>query len=118
MPKQAKKKILYVVTKSSWGGAQRYVYDLATHFSGECDVVVAHGQNEFEGENIFVNKLQTKGIRTIELHSLRRDINLLREVKTFFVLTRLLWIEKPDIVHLNSSKIGLLVLLLCVRVLM
>ncbi len=23
-------KILYVITKANWGGAQRYVYDLAT----------------------------------------------------------------------------------------
>jgi hypothetical protein len=27
----AKKSILYIITKSVWGGAAKYVYDLATH---------------------------------------------------------------------------------------
>jgi hypothetical protein len=28
-----KKKIIYFITKSSWGGAQKYVFDLATNIS-------------------------------------------------------------------------------------
>ncbi len=35
-----RKKILYVITKSNWGGAQRYVYDLATAYAPDYDVVV------------------------------------------------------------------------------
>src|SRR3989344_5655297 len=40
-----KKKILFVITKSNWGGAQRYVYDLATSLpKEEFEVVVTFGQ--------------------------------------------------------------------------
>jgi len=36
-----KKKILYCITKANWGGAQKYVYDLATSvnpdlYEGKC----------------------------------------------------------------------------------
>ena len=31
----ARKKILFIITKSNWGGAQRYVYDLATSLPKE-----------------------------------------------------------------------------------
>jgi hypothetical protein len=38
-------KLLLAITKSNWGGAQRYVYDIATHFNHEkhFDVVVLTG---------------------------------------------------------------------------
>jgi len=44
-------KILYLITKSNWGGAQTYVYDLATSLgdrvtkSSEFEMVVAVGGN-------------------------------------------------------------------------
>lgn len=110
MQKQEKqkeqRKILYIITKSSWGGAQRYVYDLAEHFNEKNGVSVAFGKNEFGGDNIFENKLQEKNIRSIELKEIERDIKILGDIKGFFALIKLLRKEKPDIVHLNSSKIG------------
>ena len=33
--KEPVRKIFYVITKSNWGGAQKYVYDLATGLSME-----------------------------------------------------------------------------------
>ena len=38
-----RKKILYVITKSNFGGAQRYVYELATAMQERYDVVVLGG---------------------------------------------------------------------------
>ena len=39
------KKILFVITKATWGGAQRYVFDLATHLPPEqFEVMVAYGE--------------------------------------------------------------------------
>ena len=41
-----KKKVLFLITKSNWGGAQRYVFDLATNLDPEqFEVVVALGGN-------------------------------------------------------------------------
>ena len=108
MDKTAKKKILFVITKSNWGGAQRYVYDLATIFRGEYEIVVALGD---EGE--LKKKLEIAEIKTISILSLKRDINYLNDTRVFFELIKIIHSEIPDIVHLNSSKIGVIGSLAC-----
>lgn len=97
-----KTKVLFVITKSNWGGAQKYVYELATsldlkHF----EPVVALG-----GAGVLANKLHHENIRVISLASLDRDINPLRDFASFRDLLRIMRDERPDAVHLNSSKIG------------
>lgn len=95
-----KKKILYVITKSSGGGAQRYVYDLATNLPADSwDVAVAVG-----GNGPLVSKLHGEGIRTIEVKSFVRDVALLRDFRTLRELITLFRNETPDVVHLNSAK--------------
>lgn len=96
------KKILFVITKSNWGGAQRYVFDLATHLpKDQFDVAVSLG-----GDGLLAKRLQGAGIMTYRSTSLQRDISLGADVKSFFELYRLFKKEKPDVVHLNSSKAG------------
>lgn len=95
-----RKKILYVITKSNWGGAQRYVYDLATHLPREeFSVGVAFGQ-----EGLLTKRLQEASIATFPVKSLRRDVSIMNDVRSFFELFRLFRAQKPDVVHLNSSK--------------
>ena len=95
-----RKKILYIITKSNWGGAQKYVFDLATNLpKNEFDVVVAAG-----GEGALFNKLTVAGIRTISIPSLVRDINTFKEIVSFFSLLKIILNEQPAIVHLNSAK--------------
>jgi len=100
-------KILYLITKGNFGGAQRYVYDLAVNFhcQGESltEVVVAFGEGQ-----VLERKLKEKGVRTIRLQNAQRDVSILKDIKLFFELLKLFKKEKPDIVHLNSSKIGAL----------
>lgn len=97
-----KHKILYIITKGNFGGAQRYVFDLATSLPREnFDVSVAFGQ-----AGMLAEKLLDAGIKTIEIKSLQRDINLLLDFKSFFELVRIFKKEKPDTIHINSSKIG------------
>ena len=97
-----KKKILYVVTKSNWGGAQRYVYDLATSLpKARFDAVVALG-----GTGELGQKLTEAGIRVVQMQKLERDIGIIHDVAVFFELIKIFLREKPDIVHLNSSKAG------------
>lgn len=97
-----KVKILYVITKSVWGGAQRYVFDLAANLpKDKFDIMVACG-----GNGPLIGKLAEKQIRIIPVPCLERDINLKKEIISLFSLWRIFKREKPDIVHLNSSKIG------------
>src|SRR3989339_2166644 len=103
MGKNLKKiKIFYIVTKSNWGGAQVYVYNLATNLpKDKYDVAVLYG-----GEGLLTEKLDASGIKKIKVENLGRDISFLDEIKAFKNLINIFSKEKPDIIHLNSSKIG------------
>ncbi len=98
------KKILYLITKSNFGGAQRYVFDLATNLDrNKYEVAVALG-----GTGRLYEELKKKKIRTIPLHTLERDISLFKEIKAIRELFKIIKKEKPDILHINSSKAGAL----------
>jgi glycosyltransferase involved in cell wall biosynthesis len=101
-----KKKLVYVVTKSSWGGAQRYVYDLAQSFKDDFEVEIWCGPNELGTQTSLINKGFDAGIRVRCIKDLGRDINLKRELRVWQDLYRMIKIHKPDILHLNSTKVG------------
>lgn len=97
-----RKKILYVITKSNWGGAQRYVYDLATSLpSDRYDVSVACG-----GDGPLTEKLRAHNMPIFSVKSFQRDISFTKELLSFFELLEIYRTYKPDVVHLNSSKAG------------
>ena len=102
MDEPAGKKILYVVTKSNWGGAQRYVYDLATSLSREqFEVAVALG-----GTGELARRLKEAGVSVLPLERVQRDLSLTADVGGFVSLYRAIRSHRPDVVHLNSSKAG------------
>lgn len=95
-------KILYCITKSNWGGAQKYVYDLATSLPKDSyEVAVVLG-----GEGTLAEKLRLSGIRTISIENLSRNISFLKDLSVLFKLIKIFRKERPDIIHLNSSKMG------------
>ena len=95
-------KILYGITKSNFGGAQRYVFDLATETKKVGHVVtVVCGQR-----GKLVEKLEEEQVRVIMLGNLERDISLIQEIKSFIEIIKILKEEKPDVFHINSSKMG------------
>lgn len=99
----AKKRILYVITKSNWGGAQRYVYDLATAAKeAGHEVLVAAG-----GAGELIERLTEAGVPVHPIESLARDVRLSAELSAFRELRRVMRWMRPDVVHLNSSKAGL-----------
>jgi len=99
---RSKIKVVYVITKSNWGGAQRYVYDLSTHLpKNQFDVVVSAGGNGFLFE-----RLQDKGIKIESIPGLQRDVGIFSEFRALRNLAQLFFREKPDIIHLNSTKAG------------
>ncbi len=97
-----KKKIFICITKSNWGGAQKYVFDLATNLPKDTfDVSVLLG-----GDGELKKRLDQAGIRTVMLKNSQRDINMFKVFLLGFSLIRIFLKEKPDIVHLNSSQMG------------
>lgn len=99
----AKKKVMFLITKSNWGGAQRYVYDIATSLDTQkFSVVVVLG-----GDGTLAEMLKHAGIKTISISSLQRDVSIKKELAFINDLTKILKEEKPDVLHVNSSKAGL-----------
>ena len=97
-----KKKILCVITKSVWGGAQRYVFDLATNLPrNRFDVTVAAG-----GNSHLIQKLHNAEIPTVSIPHLERNIKPINEILSLWSLFKIFRDKRPDVVHLNSSKIG------------
>ena len=98
------KRILYVITKSNWGGAQRYVFDLsAADKKNRDDVAVACG-----GRGEMYARLSEIGVRVFSIDSLIRDMSFFKEIKSFAHLLKIFFRFKPQTIHLNSSKIGIL----------
>ena len=99
-----KTKIIYGITKANWGGAQKYVYDLATALPKDLyDVAVLLGT-----DGALTQKLQLAGIKTIALGNLVRNINIFGDFSSLIKLIKVFRKERPDIIHLNSSKMGFL----------
>src|SRR3990167_1092911 len=95
-------KIIYGITKSNFGGAQRYVFDLARAAQERGhDVSVLCG-----GNGLLIQKLKAEHINVIPLDKLERDISISKEVSSFRQILKVLREEKPDVFHINSSKMG------------
>lgn len=98
------KKVLFLITKSTLGGAQQYVYDLMTNLKSDTyDVSIAVG-----GDGPLVDMLKSKGFKVYQLAHLKREISVFDEIRTFFALIGIIRKEKPSILHINSSKAGAL----------
>lgn len=101
------KRILYLITKGTWGGAQRYVYELALEARARGHVsAVACGTG---GE--LVRRLEEAGIPVILVSGLARDVRLGSDLRALTELVSLMRRERPDVVHGNSSKAGLLAMI-------
>ncbi len=99
-----KKKVLLLITKSNWGGAQRYVYDLATHLDKELfSVTVVVG-----GNGQLTEMLAHQHIDWLSLPSLNNSLKPKSLWQTSYDLFTLLRQERPDILHVNSSVAGLI----------
>lgn len=99
MTEKQAKTVLYLITKSNWGGAQRYVYDLATHLDEVWRPVVGLG-----GTGALRERLEAAHVAVRQIGSLKRDINLCEEVKSFWSLLSLIRDVHPDVLHVNSAK--------------
>ncbi len=100
MPIKSRKKILYIVTKSVWGGAGKYVYDLSVNLpKDEFEVTVAAG-----GDGPLAQKIKKANISYCNIQNFQKDVNVSKDIGAFFEIWDLLKKMKPDIVHVSSSK--------------
>ena len=103
-------KILMGVTLSEMGGAQKVVYDIIESLPldiYDIGLVTAPG-----GELIKwiedLNKTRDSQVKIITIPELRREISPFNDIKAFFKLYSIMKRGRYHIVHLHSSKMGIL----------
>ncbi len=96
-------RIVYVITLSEIGGAQKHLLYLIQEFSKTDEVFLITGSDGF-----LTRKAEEFGVRVILIPELIRTINPLRDFQALNKLKRILNYLKPDIVHSHSSKAGVL----------
>lgn len=96
-------KILQLITLSELGGAQSVVINLANALCKEHEVIVAAG----EGDGKMWEMLDDRIIKHQCKH-LQRAISPIKDPLALLELWKLYRRYKPDIIHLHSSKAGLL----------
>lgn len=95
--------ILQIITLSELGGAQSVVINLANKLSEDHEVIVAAG----EGDGKMFDQLNAN-VQKEHIPSLVRTISPFNELKTLLAMRKLYKKYQPDIIHLHSSKAGLL----------
>jgi glycosyltransferase involved in cell wall biosynthesis len=94
-------RVLVVVTLAETGGAQAYVAALAEALRGSFEVVVAaHGDGPLRPA------VQNAGADFVAVRQLRRPVRPGRDLLAVLELVRLIRRLRPEVVHANSSKAG------------
>jgi glycosyltransferase involved in cell wall biosynthesis len=96
-------KILQVITLCELGGAQSVVVNLSNNLSKKHDVMVVAGDGDGKMWGLLSDR-----VKTATIPSLKKEISLVDEFKTIKALRQIYKEFKPDIIHLHSSKAGVL----------
>ncbi len=100
-----KPKILFVITQSEFGGAQRYIFELVSHLNLEkYEILVAAGH----GDKELFKKVQNLPVKIFQLKHLKRNPNLLETISSISEMLGLLKKERPKILFLCSTTAGIL----------
>ena len=98
-----KKKILFIVTQSEFGGAQRYVYEMTSSLPKEkYSVLVAAGQ----GDGQLLQKIRLTGTPSLSLKHMKRTPYPWHVLFSVLEIYRLLKKERPDTLFLCSTTAG------------
>jgi glycosyltransferase involved in cell wall biosynthesis len=96
-------RVLLLVTLAETGGAQTYVAELLPALAHDHDVVVAA-----HGDGFLADAARAAGVRYVALEHVRRPLHPWRDLRGLLELVRLMRRVRPDLVHANSSKAGVL----------
>lgn len=100
-----KKKVLHIV-EAFGGGVFTFLVDLVNATSDEFDITILYSTRKETPENF--EKYFKNNIKFIQSKYLKREINIKNEFKAIKEVRRIIESEKPDIVHLHSSKAGII----------
>ena len=100
-----KQKVLEIV-EAFGGGVFTMVNDLVNGLCDDFEIVIAYNVRRQTPPDF--EKLFDKRIKFIRVESFTRSINLKKDIKAYKELKRIIKEEKPDIIHLHSSKAGVI----------
>lgn len=96
-------KIFLVLTQSKRGGVASVISEIANSLSEEHTIYVLAGKEDGSIWDMFNNN-----IKKITIPHLVRNISPINDFLALIELIKTYFFYKPDVIHLNSSKIGLL----------
>jgi glycosyltransferase involved in cell wall biosynthesis len=101
-------KVLRAIARLNIGGPARHavILDEALRSRG-FDCLLVHG-TPLVHEGSFEGLLQEHGIRSRRIHGLGRRVHVWSDLVAFVSFVRILFHEKPDIVHTHTAKAGAL----------
>jgi glycosyltransferase involved in cell wall biosynthesis len=110
-------KVLHIITRFDKGGSAQNTYlsllglkkknyklSFISGLSRESEMK----HEEIEAREKDIRRLESEGIEFIQCPSLVRRINIIKDIKAFFDLWRIIKKNNPVIVHTHSSKAGLI----------
>ncbi len=98
--------VLHIITQAEFGGAQKYVFDVATGLSDRYRTIIASGQISISKELLV--RAAHAGIETVELKHVVRSISPLYDPIGYREIVKLIERIRPDIIHLHASKMSVL----------
>lgn len=101
----AKKKVLHIV-EAFGGGVFTVLTDLINGLSDDFEIVVAYSLRPQTPENF--KEYFNDNVKFIEVKNFTRSICFNKDIKALKEIRNIVKEEKPDIVHLHSSKAGIL----------
>lgn len=101
-----KKKIIRVIARLNIGGPAIHVILLSAYLDPERYETILVSGKEAADEGNMLHLAEEKGVAPIIVENLGRELNLLRDLKTLWLLYRLFRRERPDIVHTHTAKAG------------
>lgn len=102
---EKKKKILYIV-EAMGGGVFTYIVELANELVNEYDMYIAYAVRPQTPSNY--KEYFDDRIHLIEVKNFTRSIGAQKDVKAFFEIREIAKEIQPDVIHLHSSKAGVL----------
>jgi glycosyltransferase involved in cell wall biosynthesis len=100
---KTKPHIFFLITKGDIGGAQIQVLSLIKNLSQHYRFTLGCGEKGF-----LTNQATKSGVDVVIVPHLQRSLSLVEDIKCFFHLKTILKKYNPDLVHIHSSKAGII----------
>lgn len=101
-----KPRLLIVLNRLVVGGQSIDTVPLANKLASDFDILIVYGEKEEDEQEYTALLNEAANVEFIKLHSLRRSVNPLNDLKSVWKLRKIIRKFKPDLVHTHGSKPG------------